>query len=209
LGVMRKIAAQGIAIIFITHRLNEVMQAADGVTILRDGKLVVSKSVKETSLLEMAALMIGRGDDEQIHIAHRERQLKGSVALRVKNLSVDMPGERVQGVDLEVFEGEILGIGGLAGQGKVGLSNGIMGLYPAAGEVELFEEPLALNDAKGALKRGLAMVSEDRRGVGLLLDQGIEENIVFSAMQVHGDFLTGPKGCASRTARRSESLPSR
>ena len=202
LGVMRKIAAQGIAIIFITHRLNEVMHAADGVTILRDGKLVVSKRIKETSLMEMAALMIGRGDEEQIHIAGRERKVKDTVALRVKGLSVDMPGERVQGIDLEVLEGEILGIGGLAGQGKVGLSNGIMGLYPADGEVQLFDQPLALNNARDALKRGLALVSEDRRGVGLLLDQGIEDNIVFSAMQVHGDFLTGPKGLRIKDSRK-------
>ena len=66
-----------------------------------------------------------------------------------------------------------------------------MGLYPAEGSVELFGKPLKLNDPRGALKAGIAMVSEDRRGVGLLLDHSIEDNIAFNAMQVHGDFLGG------------------
>jgi simple sugar transport system ATP-binding protein len=141
----------------------------------------------------MAALMIGRGEEGMLHIESRADALSARVALKVRGLHVDMPGEAVHGIDLDVREGEILGIGGLAGQGKVGLPNGIMGLYPARGEVALFDEPLPLNDSRAALKRGLAMVSEDRRGVGLLLDQGIEDNIVFNAMQVHGDFLAGPR----------------
>ena len=78
-----------------------------------------------------------------------------------------------------VREGEILGVGGLAGQGKIGIPTGIMGLYPAAGEVKLFGKDLPLNDAQNALRSGMAMVSEDRRGVGLLLDQSIEDNIAF------------------------------
>ena len=191
--VMRDIASRNIAIIFITHRLDEVMQAADTITILRDGKLVVTRDKKDTSLVEMASLMIGRGEEGMIAIGSKMEKASETIALKVRNLTVDMPGEAVHGIDLDVHEGEILGIGGLAGQGKVGLPNGIMGIYPATGEVELFGSPLPLNDARTALKRGLAMVSEDRRGVGLLLDQPIEDNIAFNAMQVKGDFLVGPK----------------
>lgn len=191
ISVMKDIASRNIAIIFITHRLDEVMQAADTITILRDGKLAAVRSKKDTSLVEMASLMIGRGEEGMIAIAPKTEKAGEKIALKVRNLKVDMPGEAVHGIDLDVREGEILGIGGLAGQGKVGLPNGIMGLYPAAGEVELFGVPLPLNDAKTALKRGLSMVSEDRRGVGLLLDQPIEDNIVFNAMQINGDFLVG------------------
>ncbi|MBQ0134904.1 MAG: sugar ABC transporter ATP-binding protein, partial [Clostridiales bacterium] len=72
------------------------------------------------------------------------------------------------------------------------LPNGIMGFYPAEGEVELFGEKFELNNSRQALAAGLAMVSEDRRGVGLLLDQSIEDNIAFSAMQVKNDFVKGP-----------------
>ncbi|MEF9895268.1 MAG: ATP-binding cassette domain-containing protein, partial [Clostridia bacterium] len=88
-----------------------------------------------------------------------------------------------------VYQGEVLGIGGLAGQGKIGIPNGIMGVYPATGDVEFFGKKHDLGDAGKALRAGMAMVSEDRRGVGLLLDQSIEDNIVFNAMQIKGEYL--------------------
>ncbi|MBQ4435149.1 MAG: sugar ABC transporter ATP-binding protein, partial [Clostridia bacterium] len=113
------------------------------------------------------------------------------IAMTIRNLWVNMPGEMDKGINLDVREGEILGIGGLAGQGKIGIPNGIMGLYEAVGDVELFGEKLPLGNAGAALRMGLAMVSEDRRGVGLLLDQSIENNIAFTAMQVKGDFMNG------------------
>ncbi len=189
IGVMQALADEGIGIIFITHRLAEVMKATQGVTVLRDGKLAAHRETSQTTLSELAALMVGRGGADQIDDNSRDFPEDAPRAMVIRDLYVDMPGEAVRGLNLSVFEGEILGIGGLAGQGKIGIPNGIMGIYPAEGHVELFGEPLPLNDSRGSLKRGLAMVSEDRRGVGLLLDQSIEDNIVFSAMQVNGDFL--------------------
>lgn len=191
--VMRHITQQGIAIVFITHRLDEVMQAANTVTVLRDGKLIGEKPIVDTSVADMAAMMIGRGSGD---LVAREARLacEGEPALEIKDFHVAMPGEEVRGIDLAVCQGEILGIGGLAGQGKIGIPNGIMGLFPARGQVRLFGEPLALNDAAGALAQGLSFVSEDRRGVGLLMDQSIEDNIAFSAMQVRGKFLLGGRG---------------
>jgi simple sugar transport system ATP-binding protein len=100
-----------------------------------------------------------------------------------------MPGERVKGVDLEVRKGEILGIGGLAGQGKLGIANGILGIYPARGKVILDGQALPLNNPYQVLKAGIAYVSEDRKGVGLLLNESIELNIGFTAMQIHNAFL--------------------
>lgn len=193
--VMKDIAARGIAIIFITHRLDEVMEACDNITILRDGTLVCTRRKQETNAEELAALMIGRGDDSVIKIEGKTDHSHGTdIALKVRDLKVEMPGEMVKGIDLDVYTGEIIGIGGLAGQGKIGLPNGVMGLYPAEGTVELFGKPLPLNDTNSALRAGMAMVSEDRRGVGLLLDQSIEDNIAFTAMQVNGEFLTKPFG---------------
>ena len=189
ISVMKQIAQSGIAIIFITHRLDEVMAAADNITILRDGKLAATREKSKTSLVELAELMIGRKSEAVVTTTPKAEDANANIALSIKNLIVDMPGEMVKGVDLEVREGEILGVGGLAGQGKIGIPNGIMGLYPAAGEVKLFGKDLPLNDAQNALRSGMAMVSEDRRGVGLLLDQSIEDNIAFNAMQINGDFL--------------------
>lgn len=190
IAVMKSIAGRGISIVFITHRLNEVMKAADTVTVLRDGRLVGSKPISQTGLMDMAEMMIGRGGEGISAIPSRGKALSGRVALRVRDLFVDMPGEAVRGLSVDVMEGEIIGIGGLAGQGKVGLPNGVMGLYPARGSVELFGEELPLNNPTAALSKGIGMVSEDRRGVGLLLEESIEDNIVFNAIQVKKEFLT-------------------
>ena len=100
-----------------------------------------------------------------------------------------MPGEIVRNVSLDVKEGEILGIGGLAGQGKLGIPNGIMGLYEAGGTVEFDGKPIPLNSPRKCLDANLAFVSEDRRGVGLLLDETLEWNVAFPAMQVQNKFL--------------------
>ena len=191
LNVMKSIADKGIAIIFITHRLDEVMNVADSVTILRDGQLVSSFAKEDTSPEKLAALMIGRGDESVVQVEKRKEEVTGGIAMTIRNLWVNMPGEMDKGINLDVREGEILGIGGLAGQGKIGIPNGIMGLYEAVGDVELFGEKLPLGNSGAALRMGLAMVSEDRRGVGLLLDQSIENNIAFTAMQVKGDFMNG------------------
>ena len=200
LSVMKNIASRGIAIIFITHRLDEVMTAADNITILRDGTLVATLPTKDTSAEKLAAMMIGRGSEGVIAVEKRPGQVGEEIAMEIRDLWVNMPGETVRGVDLDIRRGEILGIGGLAGQGKIGIPNGIMGLYEAAGKVTLFGHPLPLNNTTESLRQGLAYVSEDRRNVGLLLDQSIEDNIAFSAMQVKGMFmkrLLGQKDGAS------------
>ena len=189
ISVMKKIAESGIAIIFITHRLDEVMAASNNITILRDGKLVDALPAKNTNITELAELMIGR-KGESVVDAQPRTEHSDKVALHLEDLKVDMPGEAVRGITLDVYEGEIFGIGGLAGQGKLGLPNGVMGLYDVEGSVELFGEQLKVGDTNAALNAGIAMVSEDRKGVGLLLDQSIEDNIVFNAMQTRGDFLT-------------------
>ena len=99
-----------------------------------------------------------------------------------------VPGEELHGVDFSVRKGEILGIGGLAGHGKAAIANGIMGLYPSAGEVLLYGKSLNVKDTLSTLEQGVMFVSEDRRGVGLLLDESVETNITVAAMRVRNDF---------------------
>ena len=188
LKAIRRLADKGIGIIFISHRLDEIVSVADTVTILRDGQHIATKPISETSAADIANMMIGRAvtiDREE----GADRQISDEVSLKIENLHVNMPGERVKGVDLEVRKGEILGIGGLAGQGKLGIANGIMGIYPAKGKVTFNGKELPLNNAKQVLKDGVAFVSEDRKGIGLLLDEPIELNIAFTAMQVEDKFL--------------------
>ena len=158
--------------------------------VLRDGHNIKDLAAKATSIKEIASLMVGRTMEAQAKIdaasAVREDHASkgGAPILAVEGLWVDMPGETVRNVNLSVQQGEIFGIGGLAGQGKLGIPNGLMGLYPAGGSVTLHGEPVALNSPRAVLERRMAFVSEDRRGVGLLLEEGIDWNIAFTAMQV-------------------------
>ena len=187
LDSIRGMAKRGISVIFITHRLQEILNVCDKVAVMRDGILIKEVPSSETNVSEITRWMVGRsvktdGD------AHRVPPETGTI-MSIKKLWVDMPGEIVRNVNLDIREGEILGIGGLAGQGKLGIPNGVMGLYPAGGEVVFDGQSIPLNQPRKCLDSQLAFVSEDRRGVGLLLDESLEWNISFPAMQIHEKFL--------------------
>lgn len=185
---MRKLADMGIGIIFISHRLNEITGSCDKIVVLRDGIVVKETPIEGVHVRDIAEWMVGRGmDDAARHVVRVSND--DDIILEIKNLWVDMPGETVKDVTLKVRRGEILGIGGLAGQGKIGLPNGVMGLYPAGGEILFNGKKLDFHDPKNTLKEKIAFVSEDRRGVGLLLDESIDWNIGFNAMQVQDKFL--------------------
>ncbi len=187
LKTMKKIAQQGIAILFITHRLDEVMEISDNITVLRDGELVATKPKDETDLSEIAQLMVGRKIDKKFKRSVKVD--KSKIAMKVENFAVEMPGETVENIDLDIYKGEILGLGGLAGQGKIGFANGVMGLHPSSGSVKLGEKELPLNAPDLSIAHGLAFLSEDRRGVGLLLDSSIELNIAITSIHNQNRFI--------------------
>ncbi len=191
IAALRKLASHGIAIIFISHRLQEIIDLCDKLIVLRDGRVIQEAKASETNVRQIAAWMVDRKGDRPAEEKQddSEREISGEVVMKVEHLWVDMPGETVRDVSIEVRRGEILGIGGLAGQGKVGISNGIMGLYAAGGKVFLRGKEIKLNDPDASLREGMAFVSEDRRGVGLLLEEGIDWNIAFTAMQVQEKFI--------------------
>lgn len=185
---MRHLAATGIAIIFISHRLQEVLTVCDDIIILRDGEVVVESEVSRLSVREIANAMVGRKIDNRPKVEVDKRHI-GPALMEVKQLWVDMPGETVFDVSFSVRQGEILGIGGLAGQGKLGIANGIMGLHPSGGNIIFDGKPLPLNTPLAPLLAGISAVSEDRRGVGLLLEESIAWNIIFTALQNQKRFL--------------------
>ena len=188
LASIRGMAAQGIAVIFITHRLHEILDVCDRVVVMRDGYVVQDVPSKETNVTEITRWMVGRNVDAVAKTEIRDNP-DAPTAMSIRNLWVDMPGETVRNVNLDVREGEILGVGGLAGQGKLGIPNGVMGLYDAGGEVTLRGKKIPLNEPQECLNASMAFVSEDRRGVGLLLDETLEWNIAFPAMQIQNKFL--------------------
>ena len=188
LDSIRGMSKRGISVIFITHRLHEILSVCDKVVIMRDGHVVKDTPAKETNVDEITKAMVGRKVDTSVSrdiIDHSDAK----TIMSIRKLWVDMPGEIVRNVNLDIKEGEILGIGGLAGQGKLGIPNGVMGLYEAGGTVEFDGKPIPLNNPRKCLDEQLAFVSEDRRGVGLLLDETLEWNVAFPAMQIHNKFL--------------------
>ena len=210
LTALRKLARSGIAIVFISHRLNEIKALCSRIIVLRDGRLITDSYADDLNTRQIASLMVGRESERKpeepaipeepveapdvnlvLNPKPEKKKKKVKPALKVEHLWVDMPGETVRDVSFEVRKGEIFGIGGLAGHGKLGIPNGIMGLYPAGGKVRLFGRKLTLNKPRAALGRKMAFVSEDRRGVGLLLDEPLDWNITFTAMQTQGRFLLG------------------
>ncbi|WP_449290931.1 sugar ABC transporter ATP-binding protein [Oscillibacter ruminantium] len=188
LNSIRNMASKGIAVIFITHRLQEILTVCDKVVIMRDGYVVKDVPAKETDVADITKWMVGRNVQSSASSEIRSNPDVKTI-MSIQNLWVDMPGETVRNVTLDIKEGEIMGIGGLAGQGKLGIPNGVMGLYEAGGMVEFNGQPIPLNSPRKCLDAALAFVSEDRRGVGLLLDETLEWNVAFSAMQIQGKFL--------------------
>ena len=192
LDSIRSMSQKGIAVIFITHRLQEILDVCDKVVIMRDGEVVEDVPAKETSIPQITRAMVGRSVHTAGAVApEAESRIdeNARTILSIQRLWVDMPGEIVRDVNLDVREGEILGIGGLAGQGKLGIPNGVMGLYEAGGKVIFDGQEIPLNDPRKCLDSKLAFVSEDRRGVGLLLDESLEWNVSFPAMQIQNKFL--------------------
>ena len=184
---IKALADKGIGVIFISHRLHEVMEICDRVVVLRDGVSIQNTETAQTDMQAIAAAMVGRTVEGPT--AQKTARQFNETILDVRHLWVDMPGELVNDASFSVQKGEIFGIGGLAGQGKIGIPNGIMGLFRAGGEVLFKGKPLDMNKTAQVLSEGIAFVSEDRRGVGLLLDESLYWNIAFTAMQAKNKYL--------------------
>lgn len=188
LKIIKRLSQLGIAVLFITHRLDEIKEITDNITVLRDGQMVTSVKTETVTPIDIAALMVGR-DVNVKQAGKRTFDEDTPIALKVEDLKVLMPGEMVKGLDLEIKKGEIFGIGGLAGQGKIGVANGIMGLYESSGKIYKDGVLLKTNDPGAMLANNVAFLSEDRKGVGLLLDEPIDLNIAYTAMETRGRFF--------------------
>ena len=132
--------------------------------------------------------MIGREIDNR-SLKKSEEGNSLETILEIKNMWVDMPGEKAKNINLKIRKGEILGLGGMAGQGKVGIANGIMGLYPAGGEIIYDGKNMKLNDPRIPLEKEIYFVSEDRKEVGLILDEEIDMNIAYPSIYIKNEFL--------------------
>lgn len=186
LSILRELSQQDIAIILVSHRLEEVISVCHRITVLRDGELAASFNRDEFDLKRIAESMVG-GEIEQVQ--PQKRELGESVIMKFVDFSVDMPGEAIRKVNLKVIKGEILGIAGLSGHGKLALGNGALGIYPSSGQLLINGCPVNISDSAEAINQGIYLLPEERREAGLLLDHSVLENIIFSAVQQNNRFL--------------------
>ncbi len=172
--VIRTLTQEGVGIVYISHRLEEVFQIADRVTVLRDGRLVATGLTREFTPDDLIRLMVGRSLSAHFPDLPpnppRERPL-----LSVRHVSLP---KRLRDVSLDVYAGEIVGLAGLIGAGRTSLLRVIAGAErPAAGEIALDGIPLRLRGSRDAIAAGIALVTEDRKNQGLILGMSVRENI--------------------------------
>jgi len=171
-SIIRRLKAEGIGIVYITHRLEEVQEIADRVTVMRDGKVVATASKDKITMSWIVQTMTGLGDEERY--PRIEHEVSDEVALEVKNLHC---GNKVQGVNFELKRGEILGITGFVGAGKTELARVLFGVdAPNSGEILLNGHRLKVDSPQAAIAKGIALIPEDRRHHGLVISRRVNEN---------------------------------
>jgi ribose transport system ATP-binding protein len=178
LKVIRDIRAKGVAVLYISHRLPEVKEISDRVTVLRDGKLVSAHLSSELQPSDMARLMVGR-DVSKLY-PDRANQHDNAAILEVDSFSV--PGY-VQNASFHLNRGEILGFAGLVGAGRTELMEGIVGLRPGKGDARHNGKPVHFRNAHESQKAGIVYLSEDRKGKGLLLSKDLGVNLTLASLK--------------------------
>lgn len=168
---LRAYVARGNAAIFISHKLKEVLEVSDRVTVIRDGKVVGTVRTRETSLEAMARMMVGR---EVVLRVEKAPARPGEVVLEVEGLEAP---PRLKGVSFQVRAGEIVGIAGVEGNGQTELVEALAGLRPYRGAVRLLGHPLPPR-ARGVRDLGVSHIPEDRLSRGLVLDFSVKENAI-------------------------------
>lgn len=178
--VMRRLQQQGVSIIFITHKLKEVLAVADRITVLRNGRVVGTLTPQEADEAHLAAMMVGR---EVMLTVEKTPARPGPEVLRVEDLRVrdDRGAMVVNGVSFSVRAGEILGIAGVQGNGQTELIEALVGLRPAVGgRIFLLDEEVTLQPPRHRTERGMAHIPEDRQKHGLVLPYSVADNLVLN-----------------------------
>ncbi|MEW6286948.1 MAG: ABC transporter ATP-binding protein [Chloroflexota bacterium] len=176
--IIRSLIEKGKSIIFITHKLKEVLKIADDITVLRLGKVVGSISPQDATPEILASMMVGR--EVNLVVTKQPAQPKEAV-LEVKNLYVrdERQNLTVNGISFDVRKGEVLGIAGVQGNGQTELVYALTGLLPIeSGEIHLLGQPVHRNTPRNILERGVAHIPEDRQRHGLILSFPVHDNLV-------------------------------
>ena len=175
---MKKLRENGVSIIFISHRLNEIQRVSDRITILRDGKWIGTSEVRDLSQNDIVKMMVGREVEQS---TKKQAKPSSEVILQIKNLS---SGDDVHEVTFDLHKGEILGIAGLVGAGRSALAEAIFGSRKiTSGYMELGHKKVKFTSPKMAIEHGLGLVPEDRKAQGLFLNMAVWQNIVIAGIK--------------------------
>jgi len=178
---IRRLTAQGVAIIFISHKLDEIMELADRVTVLRDGQLIATVGTENLTPDSIAQMMVGR-ELSNLYPPKREPDVDAEIMLSVRNLSA--PG--ISGISFDLRRGEILGFAGLIGSGRTAVAEAIVGLTrKSGGTVSLRGREVDFTDVSKSVAAGLAYMTKDRKGRGLLLNAGLTPNLTLLTLKKH------------------------
>lgn len=172
--ILRKLKQNGISIIYISHRMEEIFQIADRITILRDGKNIITESTKNLNIEKVIEHILGHTASEEILASNKEYRSDEIPVLEVKHLKCE---NGLQDANLRLFAGEVLGIAGLMGSGRTELVETLFGITPAmGGEVIINGKPVRVKGAKNGMYQGIAFIPEDRRLQGLIGIHSIKAN---------------------------------
>ncbi|MDX2007037.1 MAG: sugar ABC transporter ATP-binding protein [Meiothermus sp.] len=193
IGIVGKLRADGVSVLFVSHKLDEVFRIGGNVIVLRDGQKVAEGSLKDYTKEQIAFLMTGKQLDKH---SYRAGKPQAEVLLELSNFSSK---RFYQDISLRLHRGEVLGITGLLDSGRNELSLGISGVHPAdSGEVRLEGQPVRIKNPRDAIKLGIGYVPEDRLTEGLFIQKPIRENIVVSILDrlLRGNQVDMPKSQA-------------
>jgi len=176
--MIRALKAQGVGVIYITHKMDEVFQIADEITVLRDGQYIDTVAASQTNRNSLIAMMVGR---ELTNLFPKEDALIGEVVLSVRNLTRNGV---VHDVSFDLRRGEILGLAGLMGAGRTEVIEGIFGIKAVdAGEIIVRGKPVQIKSPADAIKHGMALLTEDRKLTGIMGVLPVRDNIMIASMQ--------------------------
>jgi ribose transport system ATP-binding protein len=202
--IVRRLQERGISIVYISHRLEEVFAIADRVTILRDGRVILTKNVADLTPQETIDAIVGRKMEAVAPWKPRAVERGGTPLLEVRDLE---SGPRVRGVSFKVHRGEIVGLAGLMGSGRSEIARTLFGVDRATGgEILIHGERVRIRNPRQAVKAGIALIPEDRRVQGLVLDHSVRDNLLLPLL---GDLVTAGLVSDARGDRIVEELTQR
>ncbi len=182
-SILKNLKAQGVTIIFISHRLEEIFEIADVVTVLRNGELVGTRKIDEITMEEVVSMMVGRSMKSRFP-EKPIREISNEKMLEVKNLSSDA----FKNVNFILRKGEILGIAGLVGCGNMQIGESVFGLRDFKGEIYLEDKHVDISKPTDAIKAGIFLVPEDRHDLGLVLQRSVKENHALPNLDLFSEF---------------------